>query len=336
VDLVSFPKKSVLLPVNVNVLVGGDGNNDKKANNNNTKKAILVTGCDSGFGRSVAVQMAGLGFQVIAVCFTQDGANFLESIAALTVVADLTTERGLRDVVDAVHSIVSDKDIEHGHHENAAAADTAAELWAIVNNAGMSWPGHVEWTPPRAFKHVMDLNFHAPVYLIHEFLNLLRQSKGRIVNVTSVCGIVSSPSNSTYCSSKFALEALSDALRVENKPFGVNVTVVEPFTMDTPIAMNWIKEWDKNYKNADPNKKSMHPDKWAKANVQKVGAMLKAVAEDPRITVGEIVNALVMKDPPARILSGVGARGYYELSRLCESERDAVFHIGPDEPNEAD
>jgi NAD(P)-dependent dehydrogenase (short-subunit alcohol dehydrogenase family)/catechol 2,3-dioxygenase-like lactoylglutathione lyase family enzyme len=344
VDLVSFPKQSVLLPKHFDYMedsiMANINSNNNNNNNNKTKKnknkAILVTGCDSGFGRSIAVQMAGLGFDVIAACYTQDGADFLASIATSTVVADLSTEKGLKDVVGAVHSIVlGDLDIEHGgigsnSNENAAGG---AELWAIVNNAGMAWPGHVEWTAPQAYKRVMDLNFHAPVYLIHEFLPLLRQAKGRIVNVTSVCGIVSSPSNSTYCSSKFALEALSDALRVENKPFGVNVIVVEPMTMDTPLAMSWIKDWDKNFKNADPSKKSVYPSQWAEGYVQRGGAMLKAVAEDPRITVGEIVNALVMMDPPARILSGVGARGYYQLSRRGESVRDAVFHMGP-EPTE--
>ena len=198
------------------------------------------------------------------------------------------------------------------------------ELWGIVNNAGMCHPGHVLWTEPDWYKKVMALNFHAPVRIIHDLLPLLKESKGRIVNVTSVCGIVSSPSNSTYCSSKFALEALSDALRVELAPFGCNVIVLEPTTMKTPLGMGWGDMWKNNYDKADSLRTSDHPEDWSVDFHRTVSDMLKKNGEDPFITVKEIINALVLPVQKTRVLCGEGAKAYRILQMMPDKWRDAI------------
>ena len=301
VDLVSYPE---------HFLVQKRSRLTDWSSKTKTTKAILVTGCDSGFGRSLAIQMAGLGFHVIAACLTMEGAQFLDSIATI-VVADLATEKGLRKVLDVVRSqVVAKEDME---------------LWAIVNNAGMHMPGHVEWLPPDAFKQVMAVNFHAPVHLIHELTPLLRQSKGRIVNVSSVCGIFAAPSNSSYSASKFALEALSDSLRIEHKPFGVDVVIVEPTTMKTKLATAWWNDWNNNYQAADPEKKQWHSEVWRDAMLATFQPQQEEIAEDPLITVAAMLNALVMENPPARIMTGVGAKTYYRLSCLPVKIRDALM-----------
>ena len=125
-------------------------------------------------------------------------------------------------------------------------------------------PGHVEWLPPKAFsKQVMAVNFHALVHLIQELTPLLRQSKGRIVNVSSLCGIFAAPSNSSYSASKFALEALNDSLgTTEHKPFGVEVVIVKPTMMKTKLATAWWNDWNDNYQPADPKKKQWHSEVW--------------------------------------------------------------------------
>ena len=170
----------------------------------------------------------------------------------------------------------------------------------------------------------MALNFHAPVRIIHDLLPLLKESKGRIANVTSVCGIVSSPSNSTYCSSKFALEALSDALRVELAPFGCNVIVLEPTTMKTPLGMGWGDQWKNNYDKADPLRTSDHPVDWSVDFHQTITDMLKKNGEDPFITVKEIVNALVLPVQKTRVLCGEGAKAYRILQMMPDKWRDAI------------
>jgi len=103
-------------------------------------KVVLITGCDSGFGKSAACQLAGLGFTVVAACYTAAGAQFLNGIAK-TVIADLTTEKGLKAVIDVTTKICNGDD---------------KELWGIVNNAGMCHPGHVLWTKPVSQKSVIS------------------------------------------------------------------------------------------------------------------------------------------------------------------------------------
>jgi len=272
-------------------------------------KVVLITGCDSGFGKSTACQLAGMGFTVVAACYTAAGAQFLNGIAK-TVIADLTTEKGLKAVIDVTTKACNGDD---------------KELWGIVNNAGMCHPGHVLWTKPDWYKKVMALNFHAPVRIIHDLLPLLKESKGRIVNVTSVCGIVSSPSNSTYCSSKFALEALSDALRVELAPFGCNVIVLEPTTMKTPLGMGWGDMWKNNYDKADPLRISDHPVEWSVDYHRTVSDILKKNGEDPFITVKEIVNAMVLPVQKTRVLCGEGAKAYRVLQMMPDKWRDAIL-----------
>lgn len=271
-------------------------------------KVVLVTGCDSGFGRSAACQLAGLGFTVVAACYTTAGAQFINGVAK-TVIADLTTEEGLTAVLDEVITDVT-------------GDDDKKELWGIVNNAGMAHPGNVMWTSPEMYKKVMALNFHAPVRIIHDLLPLLKESKGRIVNITSVCGIVSAPSNSTYSSSKFALEALSDALRVELAPFGCSVIVLEPTTMKTPLAMSWSHQWKYNYDKADPSRISAYPAEWAAEYHRTVTDVLDKVGEDPYLVVKEIINALVLPVHKARILCGEGAKAYRMLQMMPDNKRD--------------
>jgi NAD(P)-dependent dehydrogenase (short-subunit alcohol dehydrogenase family) len=181
--------------------------------------------------------------------------------------------------------------------------------------------------PSSGEDNFMALNFHAPITLIQALTPLLRQSKGRIVNVTftSVCGIVSAPGNSAYSASKFALEAASDALRVENHPFGVDVVVIEPGTMRTPLAMAWASQWFDNYNSASPEHKSMHPEGWAKAVFAYSSDQLEQAADDPLTMVQAMIDALSLPSPPPRVRPGNGAKVYYITSLLPDRLRDALF-----------
>ena len=294
VDLVSYPRRLIEHPSVVELRPSS------------RSMYVLVTGCDGGFGRSLVLQLSGLGFKVIAACYTFEGAEYLKQVAT-TVQADLRTEKGVQRVVSATRG----------------ALKLGGKLYAIVNNAAMCHPGNVEWVQPSAFKEVMDLNFHAPVALIHELCPLLRRTKGRIVNVTSVCGLVSTPSNATYSCSTFALEALSDALRVEHAPFGVAVIAVQPTTLRTQLVAAWPELWKQNYENARPEQKSMHPVEWSDYFVQASEERIDSEAEDdPSETVKTLLNILVMPRPPARIRTGRGSASFYLTSLLPDRLRD--------------
>ena len=111
-------------------------------------------------------------------------------------------------------------------------------LSGLVNNAGIPYGGPVEFLALDDVRRTFEVNYFGVISVTQAFLPLLRVGRGRIVNMSSVSGMVSSPFVSPYSNSKFALEALSDALRVELHPWHIDVSVIQPGAIETPI-------WDK-------------------------------------------------------------------------------------------
>jgi NAD(P)-dependent dehydrogenase (short-subunit alcohol dehydrogenase family) len=108
-------------------------------------------------------------------------------------------------------------------------------LYGLVNNAGIGLPSPVELTTPEEFHDLLDVNTVAPLRMIQQCLPLLRLGGGRIVNMSSLNGSVASPMVGAYSASKFALEAVSDALRVELRPWRIPISLVAPGQVATPI-----------------------------------------------------------------------------------------------------
>ncbi|AKS05141.1 SDR family NAD(P)-dependent oxidoreductase [Pseudomonas trivialis] len=171
---------------------------------------ILITGCSSGIGFALAKAFHKEGHIVYATARGLDSLNSLAS-SGIRVLA--------LDVVDPV-SI-------------AAAAETVSKqcgrLDVLVNNAGYGQGGAVIDLPPEALRDQFETNVIAPVQVIRAFIPLmLSQQKGRIVNIGSVSGVVTTPFAGAYCASKAALHALSEALRMELAPFGIKVITLQP------------------------------------------------------------------------------------------------------------
>ena len=248
---------------------------------------VLVTGCDSGFGQRLVQDARASGLNVVAACyreqesFTANNASsptkndsMLHEKEALmnrmegdliSVVADLATPEGIAKVVAAVKGAVKDQ-----------------ELWAIVNNAGICLPANVEWAQPESYHQTFEINFFAPVKLTYELLPLLKESKGRVVNVTSVDGFIALPCNAAYNASKHALEAYSDTLRCEMLPWDVKVVVVEPSTMKTPLVMAYADSWLKAFKASPQDRQDCYGDAWAQEFADRTKANLDGpAAADP-------------------------------------------------------
>ncbi|KAF6117579.1 3-hydroxybutyrate dehydrogenase 1 [Phyllostomus discolor] len=101
-------------------------------------------------------------------------------------------------------------------------------MWGLVNNAGISTFGEVEFTSMETYKEVAEVNLWGTVRVTKSFLPLIRRAKGRIINISSMLGRMANPARSPYCITKFGMEAFSDCLRYEMHPLGVKVCVVEP------------------------------------------------------------------------------------------------------------
>jgi len=173
-----------------------------------------VTGCDTGFGHALALELADLGAVVFAGCLKsqEGGAEQLKNHKNIHVVQmDITSDDEVTAALDYVSGNLPPKG-----------------LWGVVNNAGWSTFGHVEWVPISVCRRSLEVNVWGMMRVIRTFLPLIRRSKGRVVNMSSGMGRRCAPSRSSYCITKYGVEALSDCLRFEMRQWGVKVVIVEP------------------------------------------------------------------------------------------------------------
>ncbi|NXW25479.1 RDH16 dehydrogenase, partial [Circaetus pectoralis] len=179
-----------------------------------SEKYVLITGCDSGFGNLLARQLDARGLRVLAACLTGTGAAQLRAAASprlQTVLLDVTSSQSIAAATAWVRERVGDRG-----------------LWGLVNNAGIAIPtAPNEWLTKDDFVKVLDVNLIGLIEVTLSLLPLVRQARGRVVNVASMMGRVSFFGGG-YCISKHGVEAFSDSLRHEMRPFGVQVSIMKP------------------------------------------------------------------------------------------------------------
>jgi NAD(P)-dependent dehydrogenase (short-subunit alcohol dehydrogenase family) len=192
--------------------------NQKGADMSDVKKVVLVTGASSGIGRAAAGLLAAKGFKVYACARRLEAMADLAGLGVTPLELDITDEHLCRAVVDEI-------------------LYREGRIDALVNNAGYGANGALEDVPDEEARHQFDVNVFGLMYLTRLVLPHMRgQGSGRIVNISSIGGKLVMPMAGWYHASKFALEALSDALRLEVEPFGLDVVVIEPGGVLTEFA----------------------------------------------------------------------------------------------------
>jgi len=272
------------------------------------RSAVLVTGASSGIGFATAVRLARRGTIVFAGIRRQvDGEALLRENSARIkpMLLDVTDETSVQRARTRIEGL------------------TEFRFDALINNAGIAVAGPLELLPQAELRRQFEVNFFAPMALTQAFLPLLRASGGRIVNVSSIAGKMSVPFLGAYSASKFALEAASDALRLELRPFGVSVSVVEPGDVRTPI---WRRSSEASLRLLE----QMSPDERAQYEAM-TRAMIAAAQRAERNAIAPervaqtIERALLARRPRARYLVGAGARLRLGIARLHESIRDPLI-----------
>ena len=274
---------------------------------------VVITGCDSGIGLGAVEELAARGANVIACTYTVEGAERAENAGAKkTLCFDITNENSAKEAVNTIKKI------------------TGGDLWAIVHNAGVVQPGFVEYQVLETYRHVMEVNYFAVVSLTQPFIQMLKQSKGRVVIVSSVDGIVSLPGNAPYDSSKYAVEAYADALRVELSFWDVHVAVVNPSTMRTPLALGFFEShkttWDL-MEQQDPagDWKEVWTKEWLDEYVQFNSKNLARMAQEPINAIRDVTHGVAAKHPRLRYLSGTLAKTLFRA--LWKMPEDWSFSI---------
>ena len=181
-------------------------------------KVILITGCSTGIGRDLAVRLSQAGYCVAA---TARKIETLEDLpAALKLSLDVTQP-------DSVYGIV------------AQTMERFGQIDVLINNAGYALRGALEEVPVEEVQQMFDVNVFGVLRMIRAVTPHMRKRRtGRIINISSIAGKLSTPVNGNYSASKFALEALSDALRLELAPFGIQVILIEPGAIKTHFDAN--------------------------------------------------------------------------------------------------
>ncbi len=196
----------------------------------NGSKAVVITGASTGIGEACALRLDRNGWRVFAGVRKEADAERLKGEASerLTpITLDVTSQQQ----IDAAAKMIAD-------------ATGAGGLQGLVNNAGISVNGPLEFLTPEDVRKQLEVNVVGQVAMTQAFLPLIRKGGGRIVNIGSIGGKFSTPFLGPYCASKHAMEAISDALRQELRPWRIHVALVEPGSIKTEI-------WDKGLRDAD-------------------------------------------------------------------------------------
>jgi NAD(P)-dependent dehydrogenase (short-subunit alcohol dehydrogenase family) len=265
-----------------------------------SNRAVVVTGASSGIGEASALKLATLGFDVFAGVRKEADGERLRSESGSKVVPlsiDVTDQDSIRAAAAQVTEAVGERG-----------------LAGLVNNAGVAISGPLEFIPIEELRQQIEINLIGQVAVTQAFLGLIRAGRGRIVNVSSIGGRIALPFAGPYAASKFGIEAISDSLRRELRPWGIEVSVIEPGSVATKI-------WEKGTAKARELSESLPAEGMelyggAIAKMQKLAAETAARGMPPEEVAEDVIHALTSAKPKTRYLVGRDAKMRARVSAL--------------------
>lgn len=268
-------------------------------------RTVLITGCSTGIGLAAARSLKARGWRVLATARRAEDLERLKNSVG----------------VEAIELEQSDARSIAACAETALKA-TGGELDALYNNAAYGMVGAIEDTTPEQLRAHFEVNVIAAHDLTRRILPAMRaRGQGRIVNCSSVLGFVSGPYRGAYAASKFALEALTDALRVEVAPAGIKVSLLEPGPIDTAFLSSTLAR----FKSEVNIERSAHREYYLRRLALMEAGAKSRLKLGPDAVVAKLVHALEAPNPKARYRIGLATRGAAILKRvLTDSLLDRV------------
>jgi NAD(P)-dependent dehydrogenase (short-subunit alcohol dehydrogenase family) len=262
--------------------------------------AVVVTGAATGIGARCSLRLAQQGYRVFAgVRNAEDG----ERLRAATrgqlhwLLLDVTDAGMIAKAADSVRAVQEDRG-----------------LAGLVNNAGIVVGGPLEYLPVERLRTQLEVNVVGLHAVTQAFLPFIRRGRGRIVHIGSIAGRLASPFTGAYAASKHAVEALTDALRLELAPEGIRVAVVEPGQIRTPI-------WDKGLAEFSSITSQIPSEGMARYRgrllaLQRIVERARTHSAPPDAVADAVLHALESPEPRTRYVVGGDARLRLWLSRL--------------------
>ena len=254
--------------------------------------AIVITGASTGIGRACVVELLKCGYHVYA------GVHDDNNLAALTNLAAPNLQPVICDLTKS-------ESIAAACRQIAAQLD-GRPLLGLINNAGVVVSGPVEFLPLDDLRMQFEINVFGHIAMTQSLAGHLRASRGRIINISSITGRFTAPFIGPYSASKFALEALSDALRMEMRGSGVKVVLIEPGSIATPIWEKAIVAGDQRMLRMPREALDIYAER-----LLAFRAMAKATGDRgaaPQLVFKAVHKALTARNPKARYLVGADAR----------------------------
>ncbi len=261
------------------------------------KKVALVTGASSGIGLDTAIQLVKNGFTVYGAARRIECMRALEENGGKALYLDLTDEKSIEKCVSSIYQETGRIDL-------------------LVNNAGFGLGGALEDVPISEARKQFEVNVFALVKLTQCVLPYMRNARsGRIINVASIAGRFSTPFMGWYHATKYALEAISDSLRLEVHEFGIDVAIIEPGIIKTPwgrIAANNMRIY--SAKTSYAQNSEIIADYYEKQYKP------TSNASSPSIVAKAIVKASLASHPKIRYTVGKNAGAFVFLKRILSDK----------------
>jgi NAD(P)-dependent dehydrogenase (short-subunit alcohol dehydrogenase family) len=281
-------------------------------------KTIVITGASTGIGHASAIHLSRTGFLVFAGVrkpsdaerLTKEGGDRIVPVAI-----DVTDDASIRAALQTVRARLDGRGLD-----------------GLVNNAGLGIAGPIEHVTREVLWHQFEVNVFGQIAVTQAFLPLIRQARGRIVNMGSVGSHISMPFGGVLCATKSAFRSLNDALRLELHPFGIHVSMIEPAAIHTPATEKMLGDVDAVIDALPPEGKARYAD-MLREFIRRAYEREQA-GSPPEVVAEAVLHALTAEHPRARYPVGKHSRLLVNMPRflpdgLLDRIRYRLFGLPP-------
>ena len=268
---------------------------NSSSSNVKPKRSVLITGCSTGIGKCLAQGLSRNDFHVIASCRSESDRAALEALGIDAILLDVTDSESISAGVKEALSL------------------SGGKLYGLINNAGYGQPGAVEDISLAALRQQFETNVFGAHELTRQLLPMMRaNNEGRIIQISSVLGVICLKFRGAYNASKFALEALTDTMRLELADTGIKCCLVEP----GPIASNFRKNAMNHYQQSVANAHSPFKDTYERMVSRFNEGKPSKFTLGPEAVLAAVLHALNSNKPKVRYPVTLPTRIMFPLKRL--------------------